>query len=219
MKIDIALLPKGVNELNLSDTVCIVLDIFRATTSIVTSLSNGCIAMVPVLSTEDASIAGNQLGNVLFAGERQSIKIEGYNFGNSPFEFSEDKVKDQTIVMTTSNGTIAIKATEGAYRTLIGSFLNAKAVCQQGKAYGKDILIVCAGTDGLFSLEDALCAGLMVQLLSEEGETTITDSARGALLMYNEAKDNLVETGVTSRNIEIDEDGLKATITAETAAN
>ncbi len=200
MKIDIALLPKSVAGLDLSDTVCIVLDIFRATTSIVTSFSNGCASMVPVLSTEDASIAGSQLGNVLFAGERQSIKIEGYDFGNSPFEFSKDKVKDKTIVMTTSNGTIAIKATEGAYRTLIGSFLNAKAVCHKAKNYGKDILIVCAGTDGLFSLEDALCAGLMVELLSEDGGASLTDSAGGALLMYNAAKDKLVETGVTSRN-------------------
>ena len=200
MKIDVALLPKGVTEMDLSETVCIVLDIFRATTSILTCCSNGCAVMVPVLSTEDASIAASEIGSVLFAGERQSIKIDGYDFGNSPFEFSQDKVKDQTIVMTTSNGTIAIKATEGAYRTLIGSFLNAKAVCRQGKDYGKDILIVCAGTDGLFSLEDALCAGLLVQLLSGNGGAVLTDSAHGALLMYNEAKDKLVETGVASRN-------------------
>ena len=109
MKIDIALLPKSVNELDLSDTVCIVLDIFRATTSIVTSLSNGCTAMVPVLSTEEASSVANRLNDVLFAGERQSIKIDGYDFGNSPFEFSKEKVKDKTIVMTTSNGTLLLK--------------------------------------------------------------------------------------------------------------
>jgi len=200
MKIDIALVPKGVEEVDLSDTVCIVLDIFRATTSIVTCLANGCAAMIPVLSTEDASITARQIGPVLFAGERQSIKIAGYDFGNSPFEFSQDKVQDQNIVMTTTNGTIAIKAAKGAYRTLIGSFLNAKAVCRQGKDYGKDILIVCAGTDGQFSLEDALCAGLLVQLLTAEGETVLTDSARSALLMYNQAKDELVETGASSLN-------------------
>jgi len=200
MNIDVALLPKGVNEVDLSDTVCIVLDIFRATTSIVTCLANGCSAMIPVLSTEDASRVASQVSPVLFAGERQSIKIDGYDFGNSPWEFSEDKVKGQQIVMTTTNGTIAIKATEGAYRTLIGSFLNATAVCRQGKGYGKDILIVCAGTDGLFSLEDALCAGLLVQLLAQEGDSLLTDSARGALLMYNEAKDKLIETGASSRN-------------------
>lgn len=200
MKIDVALLPKTVHEMDLSDTVCIVLDIFRATTSIVTSLSNGCAAMVPVLSTEDASVAASQIDHALFAGERQSIRIEGYDFGNSPFEFSKDKVKDRTIVMTTSNGTIAIKATEGSYRTFIGSFLNAKAVAKEAQKHDKDILIVCAGTDGLFSLEDALCAGLLVQLVSEDKETFLTDSAQGTLLMYNQAKNTLVETGVKSRN-------------------
>jgi len=201
MKIDVALLPTGVNKTDLGDTVCIVLDIFRATTSILTSFANGCAVMIPVLSTEDASIAAtSQRGPVLFAGERQSITIKGYDFGNSPFEFSLDKVQDKKIIMTTSNGTIAIKATEGAYRTLIGSFLNAQAVCRQGKSYGKDILIVCAGTDGLFSLEDALCAGLLVKLLSAVGQNVLTDSARGALLMYTQAQDKLVEIGATSRN-------------------
>lgn len=200
MKIDIALLPKDIGEATLSDTVCIVLDIFRATTSIVTSIANGCQEMIPVLSIEDASRVASQMGSVLFAGERQSIKIDGYHFGNSPYEFSQEKVKGQSIVMTTTNGTIAIKATEGAYRTLIGSFLNAKAVCLEAKEYGKDVLIVCAGTDGLFSLEDTLCAGLLVELLIEDGDMVMTDSARGALLMYTGAKDTLTETAVHSRN-------------------
>ncbi|KYZ75563.1 hypothetical protein AXX12_12705 [Anaerosporomusa subterranea] len=78
------------------------------------------------------------MDSVLFAGERQSIKIEGFDFGNSPFDFSIDKVKNQIIIMTTTNGTNAIKATKEAYLTLIGSFINAAAVCQQAKKYGKD---------------------------------------------------------------------------------
>ena len=109
-------------------------------------------------------------------------------------------MQGKTIIMTTTNGTVAIKATEGAYRTLIGSFLNAKAVCQRAKEHAKDILIVCAGTDGLFSLEDTLCAGLLVHLLKTEDEIQMTDSAQGALLMYTEAKDKLLETAARSRN-------------------
>jgi 2-phosphosulfolactate phosphatase len=200
MKLDVVFLPKDTNGMDLSNTVCIVLDIFRATTCITTAMANGCNKIVPVLAFEDARALSNQIGPVLLAGERRSIKIEGCDLGNSPFEFCQDKVQEQTIIMTTTNGTVAIKATEGAYRTLIGSFLNAKAVCQMAKQYGKDILIVCAGTDGLFSLEDTLCAGLLVQLLKTEDETQMTDSARGALLMYNEAKDKLIETAIDSRN-------------------
>lgn len=200
MKIDIALLPQETKEKDLSNTVCIVLDIFRATTSIVTSMSNGCNMMVPTLSFEDAQEAAAELGPVLFAGERKSIRIEGCSLGNSPFEFSKDVVQGKTIVMTTTNGTVAIKSTEGAYCTLIGSFLNANAVCQQAVQYGKDILIVCAGTDGLFSLEDSLCAGLLVQILSERCGMVLTDSAYGAMLMYAAGQVALAETAIASRN-------------------
>lgn len=200
MKIDVILLPKEATAIDLADTVCIVLDIFRATTSIVTAIANGCTRIAPALSIEDAQTLANQMGPVLFAGERQSIKIDGYDFGNSPFEFCKDSVKDKSIVMTTTNGTIAIKAAQGAYRTLIGSFVNAKAVCTQAKQYGKDVVIVCAGTDGLFSLEDTLCAGLLVELLGAESDLIMTDSAHGALLMYTAAKDNLIATAVKSRN-------------------
>jgi len=200
MNIDIALLPKEIAEMDLTDKVCIVLDIFRATTSIVTAIANGCKRIIPVLSIEDAQKLAKEIKPVLLAGERQSIPIEGYNFGNSPFEFSQDKVKGQEIIMTTTNGTIAIKATEGAYRTLIGSFVNAQAVCKQAEEYRKDIVIVCAGTDGYFSLEDTLCAGLLVELLSSKGQMGMNDAAHGALLMYMKARDNLVETAVQGRN-------------------
>ncbi|AEG58678.1 2-phosphosulfolactate phosphatase [Desulforamulus ruminis] len=202
MKIDIAYLPGDIKQGNLSNTVCIVLDIFRATTTIVTSISNGCRTIIPVLSTEEARDLADRIGPALFAGERQSIKIDGFDFGNSPFEFSREKVKDQTIIMTTTNGTTAIKATEGAKCTLIGSFLNANAVCQKALKHGKNILIVCAGTDGLLSLEDTLCAGFLVDILSEQPDEVIhlSDSARGALLMYTAVKDRLLQTVIKSRN-------------------
>lgn len=200
MKIDVAFLPADINAGNLSNTVCIVLDIFRATTCIVTGFANECETIFPVLSLEEAHILAEQTGPVLFAGERYSLKLDGCDLGNSPFEFSQDKVKGKNIIMTTTNGTVAIKAAESAYRTLIGSFLNAKAVCLKAKQYGKDILIVCAGTQGLFSLEDTLCAGLFIQLLSADGESLMTDAARGALLMYIEAKPKLLEVAAASCN-------------------
>lgn len=201
MKISVAFLPADSSG-DLSDTVCVVLDIFRATTSIVTAMANGCEAIIPVLSAAEAQNLAQQDGAYLLAGERQSIKLDGFDLGNSPFEFSGDKVKGRQIIMTTTNGTAAVKATEGACRTLIGSFLNAEAVCAQAKQYGKDILIVCAGTDGLFSLEDALCAGYMVELLAQAGhaEPMLTDAACGALLMYTQAKDAPVNIAKTGRN-------------------
>lgn len=200
VKIDVAFLPEYGNKLDVSDTVCIVLDIFRATSSIITAISNGCRTIVPVSSIEDAYSVAERLGTPLFAGERQSIRIEGFDFGNSPFEFSADKVRDKTIVMTTTNGTIAIKAAERACLTLLGSFINAQAVCQSASRQKRDILLICAGTDGMFSLEDALCAGLLVDTLSKDGSYTLTDAAQGVQVMYNGAGAALLEIAGKSRN-------------------
>lgn len=200
MRIDVAFLPAEANQEELSDRICIVLDIFRATTSIVTAMANGCKEIIPVSNIEEANQAANQVNAALFAGERQSIKIAGFDFGNSPFEFSPNKVRNQTIIMTTTNGTKAIKSTENAYATLIGSFINAAAVCQQARKYRKDIVIVCAGTDQLFSLEDTLCAGLLVDILCEKGDLILTDAALGARVMYNGAKRSIVEVARKSRN-------------------
>lgn len=200
MKIDVAFLPLQIAENNLADTVCIVLDIFRATTSIVTAFSNDCKTIIPVLSLAEAHQLAERIGPVLIAGERQSIKMDGCDLGNSPFEYSRANVEDQTVIMTTSNGTAAVKATEKAYCTLIGAFINAQAVCRKARQYAKNIVIVCAGTDRTFSLEDALCAGLLVQTLTETNEMTLTDSAVGALLMYKAAETKIFEAAGNSRN-------------------
>ena len=199
MKIDVALLPEELKGRHLGDTVCIVLDIFRATSSITTALANGCRAILPAWSEEDAKEAAQRSGAKLFAGERRSIRIKGYDFGNSPLEFTPEKVKDNLIVMTTTNGTNAIKSTDGAYRTLIGAFLNAAAVCRAAEESGKDVLIVCAGTDRLFSLEDSLCAGLLVERIAAAGYEP-SDSACGARLMYRAAQADLTAAAVISRN-------------------
>ncbi len=200
MKIDVAFLPREMIDYELSNTVCIVLDIFRATTSIVTAFSNGCKAVIPVLSLEEARQMSSRTGPALFAGERKSIKLQGCDLGNSPFEFSRANVEQKTIIMTTSNGTAAIKAAETAYSTLIGSFINAKAVFQEALHYQKDVLIICAGTEGTFSLEDALCAGLLVQMLAEEQKMNLTDSAVASLLLYQEANTKILDVAGHSRN-------------------
>lgn len=200
MRVDVAFLPTDIKQHDLSDGICIVLDIFRATTSIVTAMANGCNAILPVSKIEDAHSLGKQINSPLFAGERQSIKIEGFDFGNSPYDFSTDKVQNRTIIMTTTNGTKAIQATEGSYLTLIGSFINAAAVCKQARQYGKDIVIVCAGTEQHFSLEDALCAGLLVHILSEEEDSIMTDAALGARVMYDGAKSSIIAVASNSKN-------------------
>jgi 2-phosphosulfolactate phosphatase len=177
-----------------------VLDIFRATSSMITAISNGCRSIIPVSSIEDAYRAAEQLAAPLLAGERQSIRIEGFHFGNSPFEFSVDKVRDKTIVMTTTNGTIAIKTAEHAFLTLLGSFINARAVCQAAKRQNRDILLICAGTDGMFSLEDSLCAGLLVDIINTDGSYALTDAALGVHVLYKGPGAALGEIAGKGRN-------------------
>ena len=202
MKLDVCFRPAEVQGMNLRETLCIVLDIFRATTCMTTGMKNGCKAIVPVLSLEDARQAAQEQDEpVLLAGERQSLRLEGCELGNSPFDYAAEVVGGRVVVATTSNGTVAIKATDGAYRTLIGSFLNASAVCEEAVQAGKDVLVVCAGTDGLFSLEDSLCAGLLLQRLSQlQPEAELTDAARAAIMLYTGAAACLLETAVVSRN-------------------
>lgn len=200
MKLDVAFLPEEVKGQDLSDTVCMVLDIFRATSSMVTAFANGCKGIFPVLTVEEARQLAESMDSVLLAGERQSVRIEGFDLGNSPYEFSKDKVGGKDIVMTTSNGTVAIRAVAHAYRTYIGSFLNADAVCRRAAAYNKDVLIVCAGTDRLFSLEDSLCAGLLTELLSVEQDFQLTDAAQAARMLYQQADGQLAEKAQNSRN-------------------
>lgn len=200
MKIDIAFLPTELETRNLSDTVCIILDIFRATSCIVTAFANGCQTLFPVLSLSEAYTLAETCGPVLLAGERRSLKLEGCQLGNSPFEFSKDVVEGKAVIMTTSNGTSAIRTADNAYHTFIGSFLNAEAVSSKARQYGKDILILCAGTAGTFSLEDTLCAGLLVSLLSAGGEHSLTDAAKGAFLMYKQVKKELPVIAADSSN-------------------
>jgi len=201
MKINVAFLPADVNGRDLSDTVCVILDVFRASSSIVTALSNGCEAILPVLTIEEGQRLAREQGPCLLAGERHSLKIEGFDLGNSPYDFAAEIVKGRRIIMTTTNGTVAIRSTKGAYRTYIGSFLNATAVCQEILKWGKDVLFVCAGTERLFSLEDALCAGFMVEILqSQNPNASLTDAAYAAQLMYTQAKGALVEVTRNSRN-------------------
>jgi 2-phosphosulfolactate phosphatase len=200
MQLDVRLLPGDGRETDLSDTVCIVMDVFRATTSIITAIANGCATLIPVMSVDEAYRTAEQIEGPLFAGERQSIKITGFDFGNSPFEFSAEQVQGKTIIMTTTNGTIAIKSTENAYLTLLGSFINASAVCRAAQEQNKSILLVCAGTDGLFSLEDAFCAGLLVKLLTKDKQYELTDAARGVQAMYKGAQETVLSILSESRN-------------------
>ncbi|MBF7081997.1 2-phosphosulfolactate phosphatase [Desulfallas sp. Bu1-1] len=157
-------------------TTAVVFDVLRATSTIVTALAAGYRRIYPV-AEESAALALAHKHGYALAGERGGRKIPGFPHGNSPLEFwPGDGKESEALVLTTSNGTGAIQMASGAARVLTGSLLNARAAALAALKEGRDILLVCAGTGGAFSLEDALGAGfVLAELIRATGETPPMD--------------------------------------------
>jgi 2-phosphosulfolactate phosphatase len=169
----------------------VVLDVLRASSTITVALNNGAREVIPVASIESAvKISGSLFGEVtLRGGERNGKTIEGFNLGNSPLEYSEAAVKGKSIIYCTTNGSVAMAKSRYARALIIGSFLNLTTVVDFIREENKDFLFICAGrinTLGFFSLEDAVCAGMMIQKLMkiESLELNLSDSAKAAHALY-----------------------------------
>lgn len=164
MKINVITTADEVNEERLSGNTAIVLDILRATSTIVTALACGCREVIPVETVAEALSIMQQRPGVILGGERESLMIPGFHLGNSPLEYGQEKVGGKVLVLTTTNGTRAIhRAAAGSGQVFISSFLNAKAVAREALNTGKDMVLVCAGTRGEFSLEDTVAAGIIIR--------------------------------------------------------
>jgi len=167
---DIALLPQR----DLSGTTCVVFDVLRATSSMITGLANGATEIHPVCTIEEALALKQQLPDAVLGGERNGDLIPGFDVGNSPSEYTA--LAGRRIITTTTNGTVALRACEGAERVLVAAILNLGAVAALLRAQNpKEVLLVCAGTFETFALEDGYAAGL---LIGELGPVTMTDAAR-----------------------------------------
>src|SRR5438034_6231342 len=154
----------ALSQRNLGRTACVVLDILRATTSMITALANGAEAIIPVGEIAEALAIKQQRPEVLLAGERNGLRIRGdltggndFDFGNSPREFLPEKVRGKTIVMTTTNGTRALRACTRAEPVLIGSFLNLRATVNWlRRELPLHLILICSGTHNQAALEDTL---------------------------------------------------------------
>jgi 2-phosphosulfolactate phosphatase len=183
---EIALLPKR----ELGDTTCVVFDVLRATSSMLTALANGAEEIHPVTTLEEAFALKKEIPEARLAGERQGERPKGFDYGNSPLEFRS--MRGAKLIWTTTNGTVALKACEHAERVLVGALLNVTALEEELQwAEPERVLLVCAGTFEEFALEDAYAAGV---LISEFPDAQLTDSARAALAiakLYPKAIDAL----------------------------
>lgn len=191
MKIDLSFSAGQFDELQLRDKNVIVIDVLRASSTLVIALNNGAREIIPVASIESAvKISGSLFGEVtLRGGERNGKMIEGFNLGNSPLEYSEAAVKGKSIIYCTTNGSVAMAKSRYARTLVIGSFVNLTATANFIRDEKKDFLILCAGRAnniGNFSLEDAVCAGMIIQTLKENEslELDLSDSAKAAVALF-----------------------------------
>ena len=181
--------------LHLYDTrgaIVVIIDIFRATSTITAALHNGAKCVIPVASVAECIAIGNSIPGSVTAGERDGKIAEGLQFGNSPLEYPSKFIKDKTLVLTTTNGTRLLHMVEDAATIVIGSFLNLQALCDYLIARNTKVLLGCASWKDKFNLEDTLFAGAVINKLQDAFETNC-DSARAALHLYNQSGGNYIE--------------------------
>jgi 2-phosphosulfolactate phosphatase len=172
-----------------------VIDVLRATTSAVVALKNGCSSFIPITSIEEAREASKRFekGKVLLGGAKKGVKVQGFDLGNSPDDYQKEVVKGKDIIFTSSNGTKAMHQLQSARKVLIASFLNISAVCNELLTLNTDVLIACSGDFGVFSLGDAVCAGMMVDRLtgSIPEELEKSDTATVTQILYGVHKKDI----------------------------
>ena len=200
---------EALSRRDLSGTTCVVFDVLRATSSIITAFANGANTVIPVATIEEALREKERNKKVLLAGERNGFRITSkltgsvdFDCGNSPREFAAAPRLGRTIVMTTTNGTRALKACLGAKEIVVGSFLNLLRVAEYLQARQvDDLLLVCSGTNEEASYEDLLGAGALAnEVWDVFREGHVADSAQMARSIFLAAQNNLLGAMQFARN-------------------
>ena len=207
MKIDLSFNATQYDELQLRDKNIVILDVLRASTTIIMALNNGAREIIPVASIESAvKISGSLFGEVtLRGGERNGKMIKGFNLGNSPLEYNETAVKGKSIIYCTTNGSVAMAKSRYARTLVIGAFVNLSKIVDFIQEENKDFLFICAGrlnSVGHFSIEDAVCAGMIVQKLlkNESQKIELSDSAKAANALYKSFGRSIIKMLRTSEH-------------------
>jgi 2-phosphosulfolactate phosphatase len=192
MKIDVYFTPLGLVAGDLAGRGVVVIDALRATTSIIAAVASGAKAVIPAATSEEAVRLASQLekDGVLLAGERKSLKIEGFALGNSPREMTPAAVAGKTVVLATTNGTPALVAAQGGEPVLVGAPANVRALAERARAIlakRGDLVILCAGRERQLALEDAYTAGRLVKAVKKGiRKLGLNDAARAALALTDQ---------------------------------
>jgi len=190
-KIEVCLTPSVFSEFRNDDAIVVVVDILRATSAIITAFMHGVRKIIPVATLEEAKAYKDK--GYLVAAERDGIVRDFADFGNSPYNFQQQKIRNREIVYSTTNGTHCIMMARNSYRVLIGGYLNLSALSDFIKAEQRDLLILCAGWKNKFNLEDTLFAGALAEkVLQDQNYGTICDSALASIDLWTMARADMM---------------------------
>ncbi len=204
MRITVYFSPNHLDELELRDKTVVVIDVLRASTTITYAMRAGAREIIPVETVAQAmKIVGNlHSTSTVLCGERGGKRIEGFTLGNSPFEYTEEAVRGKALILTTTNGAVALTKAKYARQCFVSSFVNLSATVEalsmiEGIA-SEHLFILCSGREDDFSLEDATCAGMLItRLLARFGQNDsepLSDSARAALSIYQHYGSDIYRT-------------------------
>jgi 2-phosphosulfolactate phosphatase len=183
-RLEVCLSPALLHLFDTKDAVVVIIDVFRATSTIAAALHNGAQCIIPVASVAECIETGKNIENSITAGERDGKVAEGLEYGNSPLEYPKEFVQGRTVVLTTTNGTRLLHMVKDAAVIITGSFLNLSAVCDFLIAQNKNVLLGCAAWKDRFNMEDTLFAGAVVSRIGQYFDINC-DSARGAKHLYD----------------------------------
>jgi len=187
--LEVCLSPALLHLYDVKNSIVVIIDVLRATSTICTALYNGAAKIIPVASVEECVNIGRQLGAIT-AGERDGKIAEGLAYGNSPFEYPRDFIEGKILVLTTTNGTKLLHMAKDAIQIITGSFPNLSAVCDYLVAQGKNVILGCAAWKDRVNMEDTLFAGAVVHRIKQHFNVNC-DSAVAAETLYNTAKDDI----------------------------
>jgi len=216
MKIDVYFTPLGLNAGDLTGRAVVVIDVLRATSTIVSALAAGAKAIVPAASSEEVVRLTTNLekNGIILAGERRLLKIEGFNLGNSPREMTRESVAGKTVFLATTNGTPALLAAQGGDPVLVAAALNFSAVAERAHALFMergDIVVICAGREKQFALEDAYTAGRLIKAVKKGAppkKLTLNDAAQVSLDLAAQQGGWLDALGASAAARQLTEAGL-----------
>ncbi len=191
-KLDICFSPELLPLYNLRGQVAVIVDILRASSTIVTALGEGITHVFPVASLDECTACGQQHG-CLTAAERDGLPAAGFDLGNSPFGFLDARrpVRGRALTISTTNGTAALRRSLAAEAVVVGAFLNLTAVADFARQQGRDVLVVCAGWKGQFCLEDTVFGGALAERLAADFDVRGSDAALAALHLWQQGKADL----------------------------